>query len=187
MEIMQTKFQDALLIKPKVYFDQRGWFMESYNAQKYHFNGITFVQDNHSCSLLKGTLRGLHFQNDPKGQTKLVRCIKGKIWDVIVDLRMGSPTYLKWEGYELSDYNKLQLLIPKGFAHGFVTLEDDCEVVYKVDEFYSLSHDRCIIYNDPDIGIIWPLDDLVLSEKDANASLFKSCDVNFTFSKEVSK
>lgn len=157
--------------------------MESYSDQVFRLNNIdiTFVQDNHSCSLSKGTLRGLHFQNNPKAQTKLVQCIKGRIWDVIIDLRIGSPTYLKWEGYELSEHNKLQLLVPKGFAHGFVTLEDNCEVVYKVDEFYSPNHDRCIIYNDPDLGVIWPLDDLILSKKDASADLFKNCNVSFIY------
>ena len=136
MNIIRTEIEDVLIIEPKVFGDHRGWFTETYSKAKFQELGIDvdFVQDNHSMSAQKGTLRGLHFQIDPKSQTKLVRCTKGKILDVAVDLRKGSSTYKKWIGIKLSEENKKQLLIPKGFAHGFLTLTDDVEVQYKVDE-----------------------------------------------------
>ena len=169
------------MIDPDCYGDHRGWFMETYNEAKMKENGIdvVFVQDNHSKSLVKGTLRGLHFQNNPMGQTKLVRCTKGVMLDVAVDLRKDSPTYKKWFSIELTEENKKQLFIPQGFAHGFLALSDDVEVQYKVDNLYSKEHDRGIRYNDPEIGIDWGDIDPVLSEKDMTSPMLKDSDVNF--------
>jgi dTDP-4-dehydrorhamnose 3,5-epimerase len=141
---------------------------------------ITFVQDNHSKSEKKGTLRGLHFQNEPMAQTKLVRCSRGALLDVAVDLRSGSPTYKKWFSIELTEENKKQLLVPKGFAHGFLTLEDNTEIQYKTDNFYSKEHDRSIRYDDPEISVNWGFaNELILAEKDLNAPCLKDSDVNF--------
>jgi dTDP-4-dehydrorhamnose reductase/dTDP-4-dehydrorhamnose 3,5-epimerase len=141
---------------------------------------IEFVQDNHSMSAQKGTLRGLHFQTNPKAQTKLVRCTKGKILDVAVDLRKRSSTYKQWVGVELSEDNKKQLLIPRGFAHGFLTLTDDVEVQYKVDEYYAPECDRSIRFDDPEIGVDWGIEDPILSEKDLKAPLLEDSDVDFS-------
>jgi dTDP-4-dehydrorhamnose 3,5-epimerase len=143
---------------------------------------IKFVQDNQSFSATKGTLRGLHYQLNPKAQTKLVRCTKGAIFDVAVDIRKGSPTFGKWFGIELSADNKKQLLVPKGFAHGFMTLTDDVEVQYKVDELYAPEFDRGILWSDPEIGVEWPIDiSPVLSAKDEKASLLVNAEINFTY------
>lgn len=182
MNITKTKIEDVLIIEPRIFDDNRGWFTENYSRQKLKDNGIDmeFVQDNHSMSTEKGTLRGLHFQTNPKAQVKLVRCTKGKIFDVAVDLRKGSSTYKKWVGVELSEGNKMQLLIPKGFAHGFVTLTDNAEVQYKVDEYYDPKCDRSIRFDDPDIGVDWGIIDPILSDKDINAPLLKDSDVNFS-------
>lgn len=182
MKFIKNDINDLLVIEPSVFGDQRGWFSESYNQDVFKKNGldIVFVQDNHSFSAQKGVLRGLHFQNNPNAQTKLVRCTKGSIWDVAVDLRKSSSTYLKWFGIELSAENHLMLLVPQGFAHGFVTLEDNCEVQYKVDKTYDKLLDRSIKYDDPQIGINWPVVKVLLSEKDLNAKLLKDSDVNFT-------
>jgi len=181
MNIIKTDIEDVLIIEPRVFGDHRGWFTETYSKLKFKELGIDidFIQDNHSMSAQKGTLRGLHFQMNPKAQTKLVRCTKGKILDVAVDLRKGSSTYKKWVGVELSEDNKKQLLIPKGFAHGFLTLTDDVEVQYKVDEYYAPECDRSIRFDDPDIGVDWGLEDPVLSEKDLKAPLLKDSDVDF--------
>jgi dTDP-4-dehydrorhamnose 3,5-epimerase len=181
MKITQTTINDLVIIEPRVFGDDRGWFTESYNQKVYQEHGITidFKQDNHSYSNQKGILRGLHFQNHPFAQSKLVRCTKGKIWDVAVDLRKSSSTYLKWFGVELTPANYKMLLVPKGFAHGFLTLEDNSEVQYKVDNYYNPGTDRSIKYNDPDIGIAWPLEDVILSEKDRKAPYLKDSDVNF--------
>jgi dTDP-4-dehydrorhamnose 3,5-epimerase len=132
-------------------------------------------------SAKKGTLRGLHFQTNPKSQIKLVRCTKGKILDVAVDLREGSPTYKNWIAVELTEENKKQVFIPKGFAHGFLTLTDDAEVQYKVDEYYSPENDRSIRFDDPEIGVVWGIDDPILSEKDLNAPSLKDSDINFKY------
>lgn len=163
--------------------DHRGWFTETYSKEKFKEHGveIDFIQDNHSFSAQKGTLRGLHFQLNPKAQTKLVRCTKGKILDVAVDLREGSPTYKKWIAVELTEENKKQLLIPKGFAHGFLTLTNDVEVQYKVDEYYSPENDRSIRFDDPDIGVIWGVDSPILSDKDLNAPSLKESAINFNY------
>lgn len=182
VKISDTGFKGLKVVEPSVYGDDRGWFMESYNEKKLREHGIyaTFVQDNQSYSKRKGTLRGIHFQVNPKAQTKLIRCTRGSILDVVVDLRKGSDTYGKWFSIELSSENKKQLLIPKGFGHAFLTLTDDVEVQYKVDEYYSPQHDRSLRWDDPDIGIQWPIENPVLSEKDANAPLWKDSDVDFS-------
>lgn len=169
-----------------VFKDNRGFFMETYKKSNFEKVGINtdFVQDNHSKSI-KGVLRGLHYQNEPFAQGKLVRCIRGKIFDVAVDIRKGSPTFGKWIGYELSEENKLMLWIPKGFAHGFLTLSEEAEVIYKVSgEEYSPQYDAGIIWNDPDIGIKWPLDNIdevLLSDKDKNLPNLKNADINFVY------
>lgn len=182
MIITKTKFKDVVVIEPKVYGDHRGWFSETYSKSLLSVNNINieFVQENHSFSVTKGTLRGLHFQLEPKAQTKLVRCTRGSIFDVAVDIRQGSPTYGDWFGVELSAENKKQLLVPKGFAHGFMTITNDVEVQYKVDEVYSPENERGILWNDPEIGIEWPMDvKPVLSAKDDIAPLLKDADNNF--------
>lgn len=183
MNIVKTNVEDVIIIEPKVFGDHRGWFTETYSKEKFKEHGveIDFIQDNHSFSAQKGTLRGLHFQLNPKAQTKLVRCTKGKILDVAVDLRQGSPTYKKWIAVELTEENKKQLLIPKGFAHGFLTLTNDVEVQYKVDEYYSPENDRSIRFDDPDIGVIWGVDSPILSNKDLNAPSLKESDINFKY------
>lgn len=181
MKIVETSIPDVKIIEPDVFGDARGWFSESYSKQKMADLGILvdFVQDNHSKSSEKGTLRGLHFQLNPKAQTKLVRCTKGAVLDVAVDLRKDSPTYKKWVGVELSAENKRQLFIPKGFAHGFLTLESDTEFQYKVDEYYAPECDRSIRFNDSEIGVDWGEMEPLLSDKDRNAPLLKDSDVNF--------
>lgn len=179
MKITETEFPGLLIIQPDVYGDNRGWFMESYNKEKLAMAGIgiDFVQDNQSFSATKGTLRGLHFQFGNMAQTKLVRCTRGALWDVCVDLRLGSPTYLKHFGIELSEENKTQFLIPKGFAHGFLTLSDNVEISYKVDAYYSKEHDSGLRYDDAILNIAWPYEgedsDLILSEKDLNLPNFE--------------
>ncbi|MFA4640559.1 dTDP-4-dehydrorhamnose 3,5-epimerase [Pyrococcus kukulkanii] len=166
-EFVHLEIPDVILIKPKVFEDERGFFMETYKRPDFEKAGIKgeFVQDNHSRSKY-GVLRGLHFQREPYAQAKIVRCIRGVIFDVAVDLRRNSPTFGKWVGVILSEFNKWQLYIPRGFAHGFVVLSDIAEVVYKVDNVYAPSYEAGIIWNDPDIGIKWPIDNLILSEKD---------------------
>jgi dTDP-4-dehydrorhamnose 3,5-epimerase len=158
--------------------------METYNEAEFLKVGINlkYVQDNQSFSATKGTLRGLHYQLDPKAQTKLVRCTKGAIFDVAVDIRKGSPTFGKWFGIELTAENKKQLLIPKGFAHGFMTLTDDVEVQYKVDELYEPECDRGIIWNDTTINVEWPINITpILSGKDKTAPLLKDAEINFIY------
>lgn len=184
MKISETKLSGVLIIEPKVFGDNRGWFMETYNEHAFRDAGIDicFIQDNHSFSAGKGTLRGLHYQLKPKAQTKLVRCTKGSIYDVAVDIRKDSPTFGKWVGVELSADNKKQLLIPKGFAHGFMTITENVEVQYKVDELYSPENDRGIIWNDPTIGIKWPIDITpILSGKDEKAPLLIDAENNFNY------
>lgn len=181
MKIIDTELAQVKLIKPDVFGDNRGWFYESYSYEKLKNLGIDvkFVQDNRSYSKEKGTLRGIHFQKTPMAQSKLISCTRGKILDVAVDLRKSSPTYLKWISVELSEENKLMLFIPKGFGHGFVTLTEDVEVLYKVDEYYSKEHDRSIRFDDSEIGIKWNTETPVLSEKDRNAPLLCNSDVDF--------
>ena len=180
-QTLKTDIEDVVIIEPKVFGDHRGWFTETYSKEKFKELGvdIDFIQDNHSFSAQKGTLRGLHFQLNPKAQTKLVRCTKGEILDVAVDIREGSPTYKKWVAVKLTEENKKQLLIPKGFAHGFLTLTDDVEVQYKVDEYYSPENDRSIRFDDPEIGVVWGENSPILSDKDLNAPLLKDSTINF--------
>lgn len=183
MEIIKTELEGVYILEPKVFGDHRGWFMETYTKLKFSELGINieFIQDNHSFSAQKGTLRGLHFQINPKAQTKLVRCSRGKILDVAVDIRTGSPTYKKWIAIELSEENKRQVLVPKGFAHGFLTLTDNVEVQYKVDEYYASECDRSIRYDDPEIAVVWGIDKPILADKDFNAPLLKDSDCNFKY------
>lgn len=179
----ELKLLDAFLIESDIYGDKRGWFTESYNKDKFHDIGIDteFIQDNHSMSKEIGVLRGLHFQILPKAQSKLIRCTRGKIMDVIVDLRKGSPTYLQHEKIILSEDNHFQLFIPKGFAHGFLTLTNDVEVQYKVDELYSKEHDRSIRYDELELGIDWGISNPILSDKDKFALSLKESDINFIY------
>lgn len=181
MKTETTFINDLIILTPTIFEDDRGYFCETYSEKSFLNAGINikFVQDNHSLSFKTGTLRGLHFQNEPMAQTKLVRCTRGEILDVAVDLRENSPTYKKWFSIVLSEENKKQLLVPKGFAHGFITLKDNTEVQYKVDNFYSKEHDRAVRYNDPELAVDWSTDKPVLSEKDANAPSLKDADVNF--------
>lgn len=182
MKVLKTEIPDLYIIEPKVFEDERGYFFESYNKVVLQEQGIdiTFVQDNQSKSGY-GVLRGLHYQLNPKPQTKLVRVFLGAIWDVAVDLRKNSPTYGKWFGCELSAENKKQLLVPVGFAHGFSVLSDEAVVFYKCDEFYSPQHERGIIYNDPYLNIDWkiPASTAILSPKDTKHPLFSEADINF--------
>lgn len=172
MKVIETKLQDVKIIETKVFGDHRGFFTESYSRESFKAAGIDidFIQDNHSLSVEPGVLRGMHFQTPDKAQTKLVRATSGAIYDVIVDIRVGSPTYGQWEGYILSEDNHRQLLVPKGFAHGFMTLTANCNVQYKVDEYYSKENDGGIAFDDPELGITWPmpLEKAILSEKDKN-------------------
>jgi dTDP-4-dehydrorhamnose 3,5-epimerase len=173
-----------LLITPRRFSDQRGFFAETYNRKKYLEMGIDveFVQDNHSLSRDVGTLRGLHFQAPPHAQAKLVRCGRGAFFDVAIDIRLGSKTYGQWIGYELSADNGHQLYVPVGFAHGFLTLEPDSEIVYKCSDYYAPETEGALRWNDLDIGIEWPLKgNPILSEKDATACFFKDFESPFIF------
>ncbi len=173
---------DVILITPKVFGDPRGFFMETYKLSDFRKNGIDhhFVQDNHSKSS-KGVLRGLHYQLIPKAQGKLVRVIKGRIFDVAVDIRKRSPYYMKWVGIELSDIKNQILWVPQGFAHGVMVLEDETEILYKATDEYSPENDRGIIWNDPEIGIKWPIAQPILSEKDAKQPFLKDAENNFVY------
>ena len=183
MKKIATDLPGVFIIEPQVFGDNRGWFMETWTRKKMQDLGfdIDFVQDNHSMSAKKGVLRGLHFQKNPDAQTKLVRCTRGAILDVAVDIRKGSPTYCKWVAVELSAENKRMLLLPRGFAHGFLTLSDDVEVQYKVDADYSPSCDRSIRFDDPAIGVEWGITEPILSEKDKNAPLLQDSDADFVY------
>jgi dTDP-4-dehydrorhamnose 3,5-epimerase len=166
---METSIEGVYIIEPTVFGDERGYFMETYHKEEFKKAGLdfSFVQDNQSKSK-KGVLRGLHFQYT-KPQGKLVRVIKGKVFDVVVDLRKDSPSYGKWEGVILSEENKKQFYVPEGFAHGFLVLSDEAEFIYKCTDFYDGEDEGGILWNDPDIGIKWPVDDInrvILSEKD---------------------
>lgn len=177
---------EVLLIRPNRFGDDRGWFTEFYNKKKFSEHGIVndFVQDNHSLSVPVATLRGLHFQTPPFAQAKLVRCIRGRIFDVAVDVRRGSPTYGRWVGAELSAENGHQLFIPVGFAHGFLTLEPSTEVTYKVTDFYSSENEGGIYWSDPQVNIPWPLPTgarPLLSEKDQIQPLLADFDSPFTY------
>lgn len=171
MKIEQTALEGCLVLTPNRFGDDRGFFSESWNARTLQDHGIavSFVQDNHSMSHQIGTLRGLHYQAPPHAQAKLVRCGRGRLWDVAVDIRRGSPTYGKWIGVELSFENGRQLLIPEGFLHGFVTREPDTEVIYKCSDHYAPECDGAVAWDDPDLAIDWEVGAPVLSQKDAQA------------------
>ncbi|WP_085310537.1 dTDP-4-dehydrorhamnose 3,5-epimerase [Planktotalea arctica] len=185
MYIEKTSLSGVLILTPERFGDARGFFSESYSAQSFAQNGLhyDFVQDNHSMSSQVGTVRGLHFQAPPYAQSKLVRCGRGALFDVAVDIRKGSPTFGQWTGVELSFENGKQLLVPQGFLHGFATLEPDTEIVYKCDNYYSPECDGAVRFDDPDIGINWHLGghQAILSDKDATAPLLKDFDSPFTF------
>ena len=174
MEIIETKIKDLLIIKPDVFIDERGYFFESYNKERFMEHGLdmTFVQDNESQSM-QGVLRGLHFQKPPFAQGKLVRVVKGAVRDVVVDLRKGSTTYGHWESVVLTESNKLMYWIPEGFAHGFVCLEDHSVFTYKCTNVYNKASEGSIRWNDPDLGINWDIDNPILSEKDKISPMFK--------------
>jgi len=171
MNIIETGLPGVFIIEPQVFGDARGWFMETYHKIKMPQITCEFVQDNHSMSAKKGTLRGIHFQYPPMEQAKLVRCVRGAILDFAVDLRKDSGTYKKWGSVGLSADNKKQLFIPRGFGHAFVTLTDDAEVIYKTDNYYSREHDGAVLWSDPDLGIDWGVDSPILSDKDKIAPL----------------
>ncbi len=181
MKLTSLKLEGAALLEPVVHGDNRGFFMESYNEQTMHKQGVNykFIQDNQSLSAEPGVLRGLHYQLNPKAQTKLVRVLTGAIYDVILDIRKSSPTFGQWVGVILSEYNKRQLLVPKGFAHGFCTLVPNTQVLYKVDEYYSPEHDRGILWNDPALNIDWPVSEPLLSNKDRRHPTFAEAEMNF--------
>lgn len=175
MDLLKTKLEGVYILIPKVFGDHRGFFMESWSRRTMEEAGLyyDFVQDNHSLSTVKGTLRGIHFQKGDKAQAKLVRCVRGAVLDVAVDLRHDSPTYKQWVGVELSEENKKQLLIPRGFGHGFVTLTDHVEFLYKADNYYAPEADGGIRWNDPDIGVDWGISAPILSEKDSKNPFLK--------------
>ncbi|MBD9297106.1 MAG: dTDP-4-dehydrorhamnose 3,5-epimerase [Megamonas funiformis] len=186
MKVEKTIIEGVYIVTPKTFGDNRGWFMESYSANRYKEYGIMadFVQDDHSFNAQKGTLRGLHFQLNPKAQAKLVRVIRGAMIDVVVDIRKGSPTYKKWISVELSAENKKQIYMPRGMAHGYVTLTDNVEVNYKVDNFYAPETESGIMYNDPELNINWGIDNPILSEKDKKMPLFKDSIINFVYGED---
>lgn len=188
MERIDTGLEGLFAIKPKVFRDERGFFLETFRDSfiHEHFGDVRFVQDNHARSERPGVLRGLHFQLPPATQAKLVRVTRGAVYDVAVDLRVGSPTYGKWYGIELSADNFLQLFVPKGFAHGYMTLAPGTEFEYKVDAYYAPDRDAGIAWNDPDLGIDWPLGDsgsagLVLSDKDKTLPRLQDFSSPFTY------
>ena len=176
MNIIDTQIPDVKIIEPKVFGDERGFFFESFNQQRFEEaigRSVTFVQDNHSKSS-KGVLRGLHYQLPPYAQGKLVRCVAGEVFDVAVDIRKSSPTFGQWVGVNLSAENKRQLWIPEGFAHGFLTLSETAEFLYKTTNFYNPASEQSIKWDDSDIAVNWPMRDPILSSKDLSAALFSS-------------
>lgn len=179
MEILETAIPDVKILRPRKFGDERGFFSETYNKRVLAEAGIhlEFVQDNHSFSAPRGTIRGLHFQVPPCAQDKLVRVVRGAIFDVAVDIRRGSPTFGKHVAAVISAEEWNQILIPIGFAHGFCTLEPDTEIIYKVTHYYSPQHDRGLLWCDPDLGIAWPVtpEDVLLSEKDRNLPRLWEC------------
>lgn len=176
LSIQATALPGVIIVTPQRFGDARGFFSESWNKARMMEAGLDydFVQDNHSLSEAAGTVRGLHFQSPPHAQTKLVRCGQGAIWDIAVDARRGSPTFGHWVGVELSAHNGKQLLIPKGFLHGFTTLQPHTEVIYKCDDYYAPDCDGAVRFDDPEIGIDWGIDpkDAILSDKDRAAPCF---------------
>ncbi len=169
MEVSQTGIPGLVVVKPRVFGDNRGFFLETHSREAFAAAGLDydFVQDNHARSGPRGVLRGLHFQRPPATQAKLVWVVRGAVFDVAVDLRVGSPTFKKWYGIELTEDNFLRLMVPRGFAHGYVTLTENAEFMYKVDAPYAPAEDGGIAWDDPEIGVAWPVTDPILSEKDA--------------------
>lgn len=183
MLVEKTSLSEVVIITPRRFGDARGWFMETFNAPRMAEAGLAlnWVQDNQSFSAAKGTLRGLHYQRSPHAQDKLVRCSRGALLDVAVDFRAGSPTFGKWVSVELTAENGRQLLVPKGFLHGFVTLTDDTEVQYKCTDVYAPDCDGAVRWDDPELGIDWGTTAPILSEKDAKAPLLKEAPRPFTW------
>ncbi|MDY0409199.1 dTDP-4-dehydrorhamnose 3,5-epimerase [Virgibacillus soli] len=183
MNIVERVWNQVLLLEPDIHEDHRGFFLESYRQDQLERLGIIdyFVQDNHSYSKEPGILRGLHYQQLEKAQSKLVRVTSGAIYDVVVDIRKGSPTYGEWVSFILSEYNKRMLYVPKGFAHGFCTLTPNTNIVYKVDTYYSPDHDCGIKWCDPQIGISWPISTPILSKKDELQPFLAEVDTTFSY------
>lgn len=183
MKSEETKLKGCWILEPNVFEDERGYFYEGFNAEKFEkATGLTFeVKQINQSRSSKGVLRGLHFQHNPKGQAKLVSCIEGEVLDVAVDLRSGSPTFGEYALVRLSAHNKKHFYIPKGMAHGFLVLTDHAKLMYQVDELYSPEHDSGIFYDDPEVGISWgfPKEDVILSTKDQNLPLLKDAKLNF--------
>lgn len=179
MKIIDTEIPDVKLIEPQVFIDERGFFSESYNKEKFNETlgrNVDFVQDNHSLSL-KGVLRGLHYQLEPYAQGKLIRCSEGAVFDVAVDIRESSPTFGKWVGIVLSGKNKHQLWVPEGFAHGFITLSERAQIVYKTTNYYAPEYERSILWDDSDIAIQWPFKgNILLSAKDKSGKKFEDAE-----------
>ena len=186
MEIIRTELPGVCIIEPKVFGDHRGYFMETWSKREMERLGLSFdfVQDNESFTAEKGTIRGIHFQIDPMAQAKIVRVSQGAVLDVAVDLRKGSPYYKQWVAVELSAENHRQLLLPRGFGHGFVTLTDDVLFLYKVDNAYSPECDRSIRFDDPEISVDWGVTDPILSVKDQTAPVLADSDCNFVYKGE---
>ena len=184
MEIIKTNIEDVLILKPQVFGDKRGYFMESFSEREFcsQVREIRFVQDNESCSV-RNVVRGLHFQKPPFSQSKLVRVVKGKVLDVSVDIRKGSPTFGQHVAVELSDENHLQLFIPRGFAHGFAVLSDEVIFQYKCDEFYAPQSEGALAWDDPDLGIDWkvPADEVILSPKDMSNPRLRDLELHFDY------
>ncbi|TMV53056.1 dTDP-4-dehydrorhamnose 3,5-epimerase [Paenibacillus mesophilus] len=183
MKRIETKLPGVFLLEPVVHGDHRGFFMESYTRSKLEQIGLTydFVQDNQSLSAQAGVIRGLHYQLSAKAQTKLVRVLAGAVYDVVVDIRKGSPTFGQWIGVLLSEDNKRQIVVPKGFAHGICTLVPNTQLLYKVDEYYSPEHDRGIVWNDPGLGIDWPVSAPILSAKDGSQPTLAEAEIDFVY------
>ena len=181
-EFKKLEIPEVILVEPLEFKDHRGFFMETYKRSEFEANGIPveFVQDNYSYSI-RGVLRGLHYQKLPMAQGKLIMVVKGEIFDVAVDIRQHSPTYGKWVGKMLSSKNRHMLYVPVGFAHGFCVLSDEAEVIYKVTEEYAPELDRGIIWNDPVVGIRWPLEEPIISLKDSSLPFLKNADHNFVY------
>ena len=183
MKLTKTNINGLLIIEPRVFFDDRGYFFESFNGQTFSEitdHRIPFVQDNQARSVY-GVLRGLHYQNNPTPQTKLIRVLEGTIWDVVVDIRKGSETYGQWYGIELSAENRLQFLVPRGFAHGYSVLSETAEILYKCDNYYDKSSEGGIAYNDPALAIDWKinLDDAIVSDKDKVQPMMADARIDF--------
>lgn len=181
MTFLQGKIDGLWIIEPKVFEDHRGFFMESWSKREFEAHGLfyDFVQDNHALNRVRGTLRGIHFQRGDKAQAKLVRCVRGAVLDVAVDLRPSSPSYKQWQAVELSEENKRQLLIPRGFGHGYITLTDHVEFLYREDNPYAPESEGGILWNDPELGIDWGISDPILSEKDRRNPLLRDAVTGF--------